>query len=132
MGEKTFAFEFEEILSSFFVKMRNIGHSQYRCATKINSINNAPVNIYHGFPNSDSEHRPTNGIFETLKTSKPFLGPYTMWLVQLNHLYGDKRRFDDLKQFIYHVTIELHGNGTMIPVDEGVCDQDLEQYYYSP
>lgn len=124
--------ELETELGNFRVSMTMVGNNYYRCDSRYYSISlDRNVDIDMTFAKAaDGDLKERNDPFKRIRENDPFLSPYAMWIIKLDHPIRD---FRGLSKFINeNIDLELVGRGQYLKhgtFSTDICNDQLDQYY---
>lgn len=115
---------FTDELDHFYVHMTHMGNSFYRCKNRFFKSTSPSQQIEYSYEKKGDRPSGTNGVYDKLRDGNIILSPYTMWEVHL-----ERGKFENLKQYLGSIDIELYGFGQYVKEGASICDENLSKYY---
>lgn len=125
---------FDNVLRKFHLNMVMVGNDYYRCANRIYYFTLEKLVPFKFIMENDRPKNPDiiHNNYGMLRSSEPFLSPYTTWKFFLEPIDRVKTSFAQLEPFVNQVSeMLLEGIGQYMDEQflRQYCNEDLDRYY---
>lgn len=125
--------EFDVDIQKFAVIMEMVGNNFYRCNNRIYRVT-MEKNVRITFTLKFGQPWKVNDVYSKLKSSDPFLSPFSVWKISLVSKDSDDADYLLLKRYQNYVNeIALEGIGQYLDSESNLvyqtCNDNLDKYY---